>query len=260
MSEPQSPLVPGSEVPGSEVAVNSDPGRWQGLKQWLWRWRWLLGCTSLGLVVAIATSTWFGLRFLDQQLERLIETNLTKAMGVEVTLTTVDVQPLRSGVVLYGLAIANPKGFSAQDIITVEQAVVRVVPQTLRNKTIEFKQVAIEGVKLRWEQQDATSNVLALMQQINAKTQQGEIQTQLGVPVYIQQLSLTDSNVTANLNLFGSFGFEQRLPIPDVELEDVDVENLASQLVPTILQALREQFLPWLQREQDDPKLQDITL
>jgi uncharacterized protein involved in outer membrane biogenesis len=207
---------------------------------------------TLLILTAIAA---VGLETLNERLDRLIESNLTQALRVEVTLEEVKIQPWRLGIQLQGLSIANPPAFSSQPILTVEQAFIQVVPQSLRAETLEFKQIAIEGLNLRWEQQDASSNVISLVNRIQAQSQPGEPQTRLDIPVLIEQLRLQDSQISAQLNLFGSFGLEQSFPVPDIELDEIDVERLASELIPTLLKTLREQFLPWLQNQQDIPTL-----
>lgn len=127
--------------------------------------------TLLILFVAAAVAIFFfGSKLLNEGIRQGVETFGPKVTQTPITLETVDLSVLSGKGTLKGLYVGNPEGFKNENIFELGQIDVEVDIESLLTDRIIIKEIIIRKPVISYEKQMRSSNVSALMANIEAFT------------------------------------------------------------------------------------------
>jgi len=86
----------------------------------------------------------------------------SEAAGAPVRVDSVDVTLLRPGLVLEGLVVGNPAGFSGDTSFAVGRLAIALGPLSVRGDGLVIRSVEADGLELRYGRSDAGSNFDAI--------------------------------------------------------------------------------------------------
>jgi len=112
--------------------------------------RALFGVAALALVAAAGVAVWLYLS-LDWIVKRAIESYVPDIIGAEVKLESVALSPASGAGVITGVAIGNPKGFSAPQAASVRTVDVAVDPATVAKDVVLVRRIAIVGPTITYQ-------------------------------------------------------------------------------------------------------------
>jgi len=113
--------------------------------------------TGVGLYVA---------RNLDRIVKDLVQTVGTEVAGTPVTLGSVDIALREGRATLRDLAVANPPGFSRQNLFVFEEITARAA---LGSDGVVIRDVTVRGPSVVVEQQGQTTNADVLLRSIESR-------------------------------------------------------------------------------------------
>ena len=182
---------------------------------------------------------------LDDLVRHAIESAASNATGTAVHVDRVAIS-LRDGHgTISGLSVANPPGFSAQPLFTLDSIDIRLDPLTLTGAVVVIEEVRIGAGTFRYEVNATGENNLRVVQKHARRqtkaaataTPPGE-QAQKEQRLRIKRLVINDGVATLDLGPFGSGQGTAR--VPGMTFTDLGGEEgtTAGELATTIVQAL----------------------
>ncbi|MCF6765120.1 hypothetical protein L3V82_05000 [Thiotrichales bacterium 19S3-7] len=130
------------------------------------------GLKFLGIIIAVIIvviiGVWMSINYVAGY---LIEKYGSQTLGTQVTVSGVDISAFHGKASIKSLKIANPKGFSYPDILTLDQISIAVDTSTIKSDTIVVKSIVIDAPHLYYEQNDkGLSNLNVLQSNIEKNT------------------------------------------------------------------------------------------
>jgi len=148
-----------------------------------------------------------------------VETAGTKALGVGVTIDSVDLSVLKGAVGINGLIVENPAGYAHKDLLELNNGRVKVRIKDLLGDTVHIEQLKLDGVNLVIEQKGLSNN----LQDVLNSLPKAEKSEPSGKKLQIDELDITNVNVKVKL-----------LPVPGradtitLKLDPIRMQNLGS--------------------------------
>ncbi len=115
----------------------------------------------LALIIFVVPAVYFTAYNFNNLVKKAVEDIGSDSLQTEVRLATVDISLSEAKARLSGLTIHNPPGFSAENVITLNDVQFDLNPQAILDKTIDISEIAINGMQVTAEQKGATTNVQA---------------------------------------------------------------------------------------------------
>jgi len=202
------------------------------------------------LIVVIAVNN------INTLVKTAIEEVGTDTLNTAVTVDQVDIKLLGGQLLLEGLSVANPEGFTAATIFQMDRIVVAVDLLSLLDNHVSVEQIIIDGAKINAEQKGSSSNVTTLLDSIEQSEDSGAEDSSIqssdaedkpaseGDPVLISvnQFRLANSTATLLTEQWGS----QALTLEAVELnniggaEGVPPSQLAEEVLRPVVKNLQK--------------------
>lgn len=141
------------------------------------------------------------------------------SLGVPVHIGAIDLDVSNKTVTVSGIRVANPKGFSSGDIMSVET--VKIAADSLSRQKLVFNEIRVDGTKVKMEVKADGTNFSALK---NGMPKSEVSQKQAGtnsepVKVVIKRLLINNATLTAQSALL------QKQPQP-ITLADISMTNI----------------------------------
>jgi len=186
----------------------------------------------LGLLVAIIAIALLVVLLAVNNINTLVKTAIeevgTDTLNTAVTVDQVDIELLGGQLVLGGLSVANPEGFTAATIFQMDRIVVAVDLMSLLDSHVLVEQIVIDGAQINAEQKGNRSNVTALLDSIeqsedsSAEDSADEDKTVTETPgesllISVNQFRLANSSATLLTEQWG----EQALTLDELELNNI---------------------------------------
>lgn len=189
-------------------------------------------------IVVIAIATVAGVTFyLDSIAKKAIEYGGSEALGVTTTLDKIHISVLDGSSSLNGLAIANPKGYSATNFMALDQATVAIDIKSITSDIIHISEISLTGLQLNLEQSSQASNAKTIM----GNLPQGSTTTQQTPPAkketdrkeakttpsssdkkfIIDNFELSGISVTAKLQALGANLSDISLNVPPIKRTEI---------------------------------------
>lgn len=184
----------------------------------------VIGGVILGVaVVALIVMTFFLGSIVTSGVNRIAP----KITQTKVTLASATVSPLSGSGTLSGLVIGNPAGWSDNNICSLGKIHVSVQPFSVLGDHIVVNEIAIDAPEFNYETKVVSSNVGALLSNIESSIGGGkgsgtEPDAKNGQPIKfeVKKFILTNGKVR-----LGAAGAGMTLPMPDIVLNDLGTKE-----------------------------------
>lgn len=120
---------------------------------------------AVGIIVVVAAASviWLG-RNLNAIVEGVIEREGSLAMGTEVNVGQVEIDLTAGTAVIRNLSVANPAGFSDEDMLRFDELALRLDLQSLRGDTPRITSIVATNPFVLYEMAGGTSNLDVIME------------------------------------------------------------------------------------------------
>ncbi len=127
--------------------------------------------TLLALLALIVIALVAGFLYLEPLVKGVVHKFGTQIVGTEVNLSGFSFNPLAGSVEVKGLTVANPKGYTAEDLLSLGGIRVKVNPKSLLSDTIVVEDITVTKPEITYEMPDfTTSNVMQIQQNVAKNT------------------------------------------------------------------------------------------
>jgi hypothetical protein len=169
----------------------------------------------VALIIVIAAVVYFGLSNLNGFVEEIIETAGSKSLQTAVNVGGVNIDLLDGKGSINSLSIANPKGFSSNNIASVGNVSLQLDIKSLTGKVKVIKSISVDGVKLRAEQKGVTdTNLQALLDNIKSAaggsssspksgSPKSDSSSQIEVRLMVESLRFGESEIALETEQYG---------------------------------------------------------
>jgi hypothetical protein len=173
------------------------------------------------LLVLIVGFNIFGAGMIKTVVEKAAST----ALGVPVTVKSIDLAILRGKVEIKGLVVNNPPGYANPTLLELGDGIVNLDIGSVMSDTVKIQLIKLDNTKLTIEQKGLTNNLNEILNNLPKGEEKAEQkkEKQGGKNLNITKLEITKTNVNVKL-----------LPIPgksdtvSMNLDPIVMENLGS--------------------------------
>lgn len=144
-----------------------------------------------------------------------------KLTQTKVELASATISPLTGSGTLTGLAVGNPKGWSANDAFRLGKVHVSVVPFSIFGDHIVINEITIDGPEFLYETKIVASNIKDLLKNIEQFTG-STAETKSGQPIKFVVKKFRLTNGVARL---GTGVAAVPVPLPPISLDDLGVRE-----------------------------------
>jgi uncharacterized protein involved in outer membrane biogenesis len=173
------------------------------------------------VLVAAGGAGYYLLQNLDGLVKDIIEVSGTEATGTRVNLEAVDLNLTEGGATLTGLTIANPEGFSPQNLFTMGSIEVDIDTESLSNDVYVIETIAVDGASVLAEQVGGGTNLQALLNNMDNNTSSSEAAETDGesadIRLAVESLRFTNGAVKLQSDIFG----EHDLLLPAINMANL---------------------------------------
>ena len=183
----------------------------------------------------------------NKLIKSAVETFVPKMTQTAVSLEQVDFNPFNGYVSVKNLKIGNPQGFSANDMLSLGEITVSMVPKSLMTNKIVINDILIDNVSATYEMSlNGTSNIAVIQKNVSGdvkKTPAAEKKKTDISPekqVVIKQFTLKNAKVAADFA-----GAKIVLPLPDIKLTGLgeNKPSTASEIFALIINVFSKETL-----------------
>lgn len=177
---------------------------------------------TIGGTVAVLVAVLLGLALsIDAVARSVLESTLSRAVGTEATVESLDLEVLSGRVTLEGLALANPEGFEGPRFLSLRRGRLGAGLANVFRDTVAVRELTLEGVELDLEQRGGRSNVGPILASVEeARGARGESDE---IAYRIEELVIRD--VTARVRIGAGPAGE---PAATVRIPEIRMENVGS--------------------------------
>ena len=172
------------------------------------------------LVILVAAFFFVGTNLIKNGVEKAA----SSALGVPVTIESIDLSILQGHVGIKGLVVKNPPGYANETLLELGEAVVNLNIGSLMSDTVKIKLAKLDGTKLTIEQKGLSSNLKEILDKLPKEDKKAVPKPEeKGKNLHINRLEITNTNVMVKL-----------LPIPgksdtvSLKLDPIIMDNLGT--------------------------------
>lgn len=210
--------------------------------------------TLISLLVVLVLAVGVAFFYIDSIVKSGIEIVGSEVLGTKVTVSSVSISPLNGKGTISGLTIANPEGFTSENIMQLGEITVALNIGSLTSDVIEIAEVTVIEPLITYETKITTDNMRALLANLPSTSESDVAEDANGAAgkgIVIKEFNL----ISAQVNLVASI-IEQSFTLADINLTDIGTENQAatvSQALEVVLRALSRALL-----DADKPSLNEL--
>lgn len=213
------------------------------------------------LVLAVGVSTWFLVNNLDRFAKQAVEEIGSELLGTQVSLTSVDVTPLKGKAILSGLQVANPEAYSDAFALSFGEIEVDIDLGSFDESVMVIEKILILDPRISYEvNRQGVANIDVLLDNIDSATGGGDTSGRL----IIDRLDVKGGSITASAahqpgkTLVFDFPvvFMTDLGSPDGATPDEIGSEIAGVLMERIINAATRAGVQSLADEQKDRLLE----
>lgn len=165
-----------------------------------------------------------------------------KALGVDVSIGDVKLQPLAGQLTISDIKIGNPKGYSSKDAFAVKTIEIKLKTGSLiKGDVIEIKKILIDAPEISYETKDGLSNFDTMLARAKAAEKSEDAKDpkessgkKSKKKVIIDEFILTGSKVSYASAL--TFNKPITLPLPPVKVTDIGKESGGASMIEALNQ------------------------
>lgn len=121
------------------------------------------------LAIAVAGVVYYGLSNLNGFVEEIIETTGTELTQTRVAVGSVDIKPLEGSGAIYNLSVANPKGYSANNLFSAKSIALAINIESVTKPVKVIDSISVGEISLLAEQKNIKdTNVQALLDNLQS--------------------------------------------------------------------------------------------
>ncbi len=212
----------------------------------------ILAGVVIVLAVLIGIGTYLLFSNINDIVKFAVEEGGTSATKTEVVLNSADISVGEGRGELNRLSVANPAGFSANDIFSLDKIVVDVDPHSLTKDVIVIDEVTIDGVKILAELKGLTeTNIAALLKNLDqgsgssesSSNTESESSRSSDPLLAVKKVVFSNSQLALSSDELGNLA----ISLPSFELSDLG--SAENGLTPT--QLAKAAIEPLLEKAQD---------
>lgn len=213
----------------------------------------LVGVVVLGLLIAYL--------MLNNAVKIAIEKGATQSLKVRTQLARASVAPLAGNVSLTDLRVANPEGFTAPEIFTLQNISVRVSYRELFGQPVKVASISIQDPQLVIEQSGGKFNFMELTNNLRSdKPAPVPTDSQPPTRVIIESIDLSGASVTL---LPGIPGLEKpiQLILPPIRLQNIgnaDGNQTGEELGRVVTEMIQAIAQKAVESEQIPPEIRQL--
>lgn len=183
-----------------------------------------------GLVACLAAGLGFLLLTLDSAAKSAIELAGSRALGVAVSVSRVDVSFRNQTVQIHGLKIANPPGFENPYLLTLSG--IGVAAESLKGDTLVLEDVLIGGLNVFLEVRDTKTNLgmvrdhMKKAPPVSSPAESPPVAQTPQKKLVIRNIRVTDAKVVPLLAA-GAAQKTGSIDLPDIHLRDIGTDRRA---------------------------------
>ncbi len=169
----------------------------------------ILGLVAV-LVIVVGGFLFFGLSQINTIVKEAIEIVGTDTLKTSVKVNAVDIELLEGKGSLKGFSIANPKGFSGNNIVSVGDIGLQIDIESIPKDVKVIKEVYIDAIALRAEQKNITdTNIQALIDNLESsssgstESSSSSSSESADVRLMIESFRIGDSSIALETEKFG---------------------------------------------------------
>ena len=214
--------------------------------------KWLLRIV-VALVVLLIVVVVVGLFVIDGLAKAGLEKGATYALGVETRAEDLSLSLLGGSLRIDGLRVANPPGFTDEELLRSGRFELALRPASVFTDTIELEKFELDGLTLAIEQKASGSNVSKIMDNLKKfdtdKGKEADKPESEGKKVKVDRIVIRD--IVAKFRLVPGLSAAGPLTVkvPEIVLTDVSSEDgrgvvvaeLVRRILPAVLKAVFEQ-------------------
>ncbi len=186
----------------------------------------------LGVLVALVVLAMVGWMWIDVIAKTAVEKGSTYALGVETNLDSMSLSLLRGRMVMDGLRIANPEGFSDSHLMKSGTFDVDLDTGSIFSDTIVLNKFELDGLELNIEQRIGGTNVSKIMD--NLKRFESEKKDTEPSDKKVQIDTITIRNVVVHYSLASGLP-PVTIKLPEIVLEDVASDDSGGIIVAELV-------------------------
>lgn len=204
--------------------------------------RWLIRIAASLLVLVLvlgAAGAVLSWRYLDPFVQRTIEEQGTRSLGVETRVDGVGIRILRGLFRVEGVSIANPPGFTRPRLLRVDRGVLNVDLGSVNRRPIEASSLRVDDVKVSIEKQASRSNYRTVLGNLKRSDDKPPPDADRGPTFVIRELVIR--NIDADVRFAGA-GLQVK--IPEIRMHDVggqggvDASQITNIVLTAVIQAV----------------------
>lgn len=156
---------------------------------------------------------------IDALARSVLETSLSRTVGTDATVESLDLKVLSGQVTLEGVALANPEGFEGPRFLSLRSGRLGAGLANVFRDTVEVRELTLEGFELDLEQRGSRSNVGPILASVEeARGDRGETDE---IAYRIEELVIRD--VTARVRIAGGPAGDAAatVEIPEIRMQNV---------------------------------------
>lgn len=187
----------------------------------------VLRLALLGAALLVVLVVAFGFA-LKPAARTAVEVGGSTALGVSTSLEDVllGLGPSTSRLGLEGLVVQNPDGFDGPAFLDLGEASLQLATTSLLSETIRIPRIDLQGLKLRVVQSGTDSNLIQILQHLNAQLDGGDADVEpateeSGSGKALQVEHIHVAGVEAEFDLRGVPGVDEvfRFQVPDFDVD-----------------------------------------
>jgi hypothetical protein len=172
------------------------------------------------LVVIIAAFYLVGAGLIKSGIEKAA----SSALGVPVTIKSIDLSIFQGHVGIKGLVVKNPPGYANETLLELGEAAVNLDIGSLMSDTVKIQLIKLDDTKLTMEQKGLSNNLKEILDNLPKEEKKAEPKPgEEGKNLLINRLEITGTNVRVKL-----------LPVPgksdtvSLKLDPIIMDNLGT--------------------------------
>lgn len=177
----------------------------------------------IGLPLALVLLLVVAFLFLDRIAEAAVEIGGEAAMGVPVSVGSIDVSPFAGRSHTEGLVISNPKGFETPFFMSLSRSDTSLEIGSLLEDTVIVNSIELQGLKAHLEKTKEGSNYEVILANMQEEEEEGAAGEEGGKKFLAKRIVVRDIDVRADLAIAG-----EKLSSVDLHIEEILLENVGS--------------------------------
>jgi uncharacterized protein involved in outer membrane biogenesis len=187
------------------------------MKTWM---KMLIGVVVVLVVLVVALTL-----FLGQIVKGAVNTVGPKALGVPISVGSVNAGLLSGRFGLNDLVIGNPEGFKTPEAIRVKKVAVGVKMGSLLSKVIVIDRIYVDKPEITYELRLNGSNIGAIQAGLGASKPAAEPSKPAAEGKKAQINDVLIENGAIHLSTVGMAGHSATIPLPAIHLTDIGKES-----------------------------------